>query len=59
MEFGLKAFHELVKADLVMVIGEFGELLHRTIGLVTFKHDRVEYLRHNEEVVNFLPQDVL
>ena len=59
MEFGLKAFHELVEADLVMVIGEFGELLHRSIGLVTFQYDRVEYLSHNEEVVNFLPQDVL
>ena len=54
----MQAFHELIKTDLVLVIGQLSELLHGTQRLVTFQDNSVEYLSHNEEVVNLLPQNV-
>ena len=55
LEFHLKALDKLLEGDLILLIGQLGQLLHSAVGLVTFKHDCVKQLRHDKEVIDLLP----
>ena len=59
LELVLQAPNQLVKGHLVLIIGQLGQLLHSSHGLVTAKHDSVQDLRHDEEVVDLLAEHVL
>ena len=59
LELLLKALDKLVERDLVLLIGEFSQLLHRAVSLITLQDDGVEQLGHEEEVVDFAAEDVL
>lgn len=55
----MQALDELVERDLILLVRQFGQLLHSAVGFVALEHDRVEHLRHDEKVVDLLSQDVL
>ena len=59
LEFVLKAFDKLIKRDLVLLVRQLGQLLHRAVSLIAFEHDCVQDLGHHEEVVDFFPEDVI
>ena len=59
LELVLQALDELVQTDLVLVVRQLGQGLHRAISLISFEHYGVQDLRHDEKVINLLPEDVL
>ena len=44
---------------MVLIICQFGKLLHRAVGLVTFEDNGVEHLSHDEEVIDLVLQYLL
>ena len=44
---------------MVLVIRQFGKLLHRSVGLVPFEDNGVEHLGHDEEVIDLVLQYLL
>lgn len=59
LELVLEALNECVQSELVLIIRQFGQFLHRAVGLVSSEHNRVEDLGHYEKVVDFFAENVL
>ena len=55
----MEPLDELFEADLVLIIGQFGQFLHRAVRLVSLQDHRVQKLSHNENVVDLFPKAVL
>ena len=58
LELVLQTPYQLIKSNLVLIIGQLCQLLHSSHGFVTSEHYRVQDLRHDEEVVNLLTKHV-
>ena len=42
-----------------MLVCQLGQLLHRSVGLITLENDCIEYLSHDEIVIDLFSQNIL
>lgn len=55
----MEPLDELFQTHLVLIIGQLGQLLHRAVRLVSLKHNRVQELSQDENVINLFAKTVL
>ena len=55
----LKAADQLVKRDLILIVCQLRQFLHRAHCLVAAEHNRIQDLRHDEEVIDLFAKKIL
>ena len=59
LEFMLEALHDMSMRSIFLLVRQLGQFKHHLFGLVSVLNNLINDLRHHEEVIDLLTEEVL